>query len=368
MQPGDTQRPLSLPAVLVRLMAIGVILCAAAALFVYVGGWLSPDRRTQDRFMTAFDAHDGKHPGFRRNHAKGLCVTGWFDAAAEAAPLSRAAIFHLQRVPIVGRFALAGGMPFAADQAGTVRSMALRFLPIGAQEWRTGMNDIPVFPVNSNEGFYEQLRASAPDPATGKPDLEAMKDFLARHPETVRAMQLIKARSISSGFADDTYNSLDAFYLTNSSGVSVPVRWSAVAVQPFVADDAGAHAGAEKNYLFNDLLKQLESHALKWRLVFTIGEAGDSTQDATLAWPEERRRVVAGIVTIARAVSEENGACTDINYDPMVLPDGIAPSDDPLLAARSSVYARSFTLRSAEKSKKPASAVSPPVGMDGSAP
>jgi catalase len=367
MQPGDTQRPLSLPAVFARLVAIGGILCAAAALFLYVGGWLSPDRRTQDRFMAAFEAHDGKHPGFRRNHAKGLCVTGWFDAAGEAASLSRAAIFHLQRVPVVGRFALAGGMPFAADEAGTLRSMALRFMPIGAQEWRTGMNDIPVFSVNSNEGFYEQLRASAPDPATGKPDPDAMKGFLERHPETVHALQLIKARTISSGFADDTYNGLDAFYLTNASGITVPVRWSAVAVQPFVADDAAAHAGAEKNYLFDELLRQLESHALKWQLVFTIGEAGDSTQDATLAWPKDRRHVVAGTVTITRAMSEENGACTDINYDPMVLPDGIAPSDDPLLAARSSVYARSFTLRSAEKSKKPASAVSP-VGMGGSAP
>jgi catalase len=243
----------------------------------------------------------------------------------------------------------------------------LRFLPIGAQEWRTGMNDIPVFVVNSNEGFYDQLRASAPDPATGKPDPKSMQDLLERHPETARAMQLIKARSISSGFADDTYNSLDAFLLTNSSGVTVAVRWSAVPMQPFVADDAGTHAGAEKNYLFDQFVMQLASHALQWRLVFTIGEAGDSTQDATLAWPKKRRQVDAGVVTIARAMSEENGACNDINYDPTVLPDGIAPSDDPLLAARSSVYARSFTLRSAEKSQKPASAVSP-LGIGGSTP
>jgi catalase len=48
-----------------------------------------------------------------------------------------------------------------------------------------------------------------------------------------------------------------------------------------------------------------------------------------------------------------------VNYDPTVLPEGISPSDDPLLAARSSVYARSFTLRSAEKSQKPPSDVSP---------
>jgi catalase len=309
--------------------------------------------------MAAFEAHDGKHPGFRRNHAKGVCVTGWFDAAPEAASLSRAAIFHLQRVPIIGRFALAGGAPFAADDPTQVRSMALRFMPLGAREWRTGMNDIPVFAVNSSDGFYDLLKASAPDIETHKPDPEAMKNFFGRHPEAAAAMSLIKGRSISSGFADDTYNSLNAFYVTSPAGDSVPVRWSAIAMQPFVADDAAAHAAAGKNYLFDELLRQLELRALKWRLVFTVGESGDPTQDATLPWPKERRQVVAGVIAVARAMSEDSGACGDVNYDPTVLPDGISVSDDPLLAARASVYTRSFTLRSAEKSQRPASAISP---------
>jgi catalase len=359
MLPNDKQPPLGTLTILGRLAGIGLILLAAAALFAFTGGWFSPERHTQDRFMAAFEVHDGKHPGFRRNHAKGLCVSGWFDAAADAAALSRAAIFHLQRVPIVGRFALAGGAPFAADDAAQVRSMALRFMPLGFQEWRTGMNDIPVFAVNSSDGFYDLLQASAPDGETHKPNPEAMQNFLERHPEAAAAMQLIKARSVSSGFGDDTYNSLNAFYLTSPSGTRTPVRWSAAAMQPFLAHEPAAQAAAGPNYLFDELLRQLESHALKWRLIFTVGEAQDPTRDATLPWPKERRQVVAGVITIARAVSEDSGACTDVNYDPTVLPDGISVSDDPLLAARASVYARSFTLRSAEKSQKPASAISP---------
>ena len=359
MQYNGKQPPLGLFAILGRLSAIGLILVAAAALFAFTGGWFSPERHTQDRFMAAFEAHDGKHPGFRRNHAKGVCVTGWFDASADAASLSRAAIFHLQRVPIVGRFALAGGAPFQADDPVQVRSMALRFMPLAAQEWRTGMNDIPVFVVNSSDGFYDLLKASAPDPATGKPDPGAMKEFFERHPESGPAMALVKARSISSGFADDTYNSLNAFYVTSPSGATLPVRWSAVAMQPFAADDPAGHAGTGKDYLFDELLRQLELHALKWRLVFTVGEPGDPTRDATLPWPKERREVAAGVITLARAFSEDRGACTDVNYDPTVLPDGISVSDDPLLAARASVYARSFTLRSAEKSQKPPSGISP---------
>jgi catalase len=38
----------------------------------------------------------------------------------------------------------------------------------------------------------------------------------------------------------------------------------------------------------------------------------------------------------------------DVNFDPLVLPTGIDPSDDPLLAARSSVYAKSHQRRTRE--------------------
>jgi hypothetical protein len=44
-------------------------------------------------------------------------------------------------------------MPSQADKPATVRSMALRLVTSGGQEWRTGMNNIPVFPVNSAQGL-----------------------------------------------------------------------------------------------------------------------------------------------------------------------------------------------------------------------
>ena len=57
--------------------------------------------------------------------------------------------------------------------------------------------------------------------------------------------------------------------------------------------------------------------------------------------------------------SEDGGPCTDVNYDPLVLPSGIEASDDPILSARSSAYARSFRLRENEQPQKPPSAVTP---------
>ena len=307
--------------------------------------------------MAAFKDANGVHAGFRRNHAKGVCVTGWFESSGQAAALSKAQVFGPGRVPVVGRFALAGGMPFQPDAPATVRSMALRFLPPGGEEWRTGMNNIPVFPVNSARDFYDQLLASSPDPRTGKPDPAKMKAFLAAHPEAARALALIKQRQVTSGFANSTFNSLDAFRFVNAAGASVPVRWSTVPVQPVAADSAEPAAAGDKNYLFDDLIAQIAQHPLQWRLIVTIGQAGDPTNDATLPWPAGRPQVDAGTVTIDHASSEDNGRCTDVNYDPLVLPSGIEPSDDPLLSARSAAYARSFTLRAGEEHEKPPSAV-----------
>jgi catalase len=345
--------------VLVRLGAIGAVMLSVAGAFAYAGGWLSPVRLTQDRMMAAFRDANGIHAGFRRNHAKGVCVTGWFDSSGQAALLSKATVFKPGRVPVVGRFALAGGMPFQTDTAATVRSMALRFLPQDGEEWRTGMNNIPVFPVNSARDFYEQLLAFAPDPVTGKPDPAKTRAFLAAHPETVRALALIKKRQVASGFANSTFNSLNAFRFIDAAGAPSFVRWSTVPVQPVTAGGAESSAPGDKNYLFDDLIVQIAQHPQQWRLIVTIGQNDDPTDDATLPWPESRRQIDAGTITIDQASSEDSGRCTAVNYDPLVLPSGIEPSDDPLLSARSAVYARSFTLRAEEQHEKPPSAVTP---------
>jgi catalase len=343
--------------VLLRLGGIGAVMLGMAAAFAYAGGWLSPVRLTQDRMMAAFEDANGAHAGFRRNHAKGVCVTGWFESSGQAAALSKAAVFKLGRVPVVGRFALAGGMPFQTDAPATVRSMALRFLPRAGEEWRTGMNNIPVFAVNSARGFYDQLLASSPDPATGKPDPARMKAFMAAHPETVRALALIKKRQVASGFANSTFNSLNAFRFVDAAGASVPVRWSTVPMQATAADSEEPSAAGDKNYLFDDLIAQIAQHPPQWRLIITIGQSDDPTNDATLPWPEGRRQIDAGTITIDQASSEDGGRCTAVNYDPLVLPSGIEPSDDPLLSARSASYAGSFTLRAEEEYQKPPSAV-----------
>jgi catalase len=349
-----------------KLLAIGAVIAVTAFAFAYVGGWLSPHRLSPARMITALQDANGVHPGFRRNHAKGLCVSGYFESNGAGRPLSKAEVFAPGRTPIVGRFALAGGQPFQADANRTVRSLALRFSLPDGEEWRTGMNALPVFPVNTPQAFYEQVLASTPDAATGKPDPAHMADFLARHPESARAIAIIGSEPNSSGFANSRFNSLDAFRFVAASGATTSVRWAMVPNEAFAADDPTIPPEHAVNYLFDALIAQLQQQPLQWHLMVTLARAGDPTNDATQPWPVEREQVDVGILTIEHAQGEDGGPCRDINFDPLVLPAGIEPSDDPLLSARSAAYARSFTLRAGES--KPASAVQTPARSSGERP
>jgi catalase len=346
------------PASLVRLAGIGVVVLGIAGAFVATAGLLSPDRLNSKRMIARFEAVNGEHPGFRRNHAKGVCLTGWFESNGNGARLSTASVFWRGRMPVIGRFALAGGMPMTADGPATVRSLALEFQATNGERWRTGMNDIPVFPVKDAQAFYEQLAAGKPDPKTGKPDPAAMQAFLAAHPETARALALIKAQPFSSGFANAAYNSLNAFLFVDGAGAARPVRWAMVPSDSFAPEPA--EVPTDHNYLFDALIARVKDAPVQWRLVLTVGQPGDPTDDATVPWPAGRNQIDAGVLTVMALQSEDDGACGDITFDPLVLPAGITASDDPLLSARSSTYARSFNRREGES--KPPSAVQPGKG------
>jgi catalase len=129
-----TPAPGKLPAssLVSRLVVIGVIVFGVAFLFAYAAGWLTPRALTPTRIADRFEALNGVHPGFRRNHAKGVCVSGYFESNGKGAALCKSLIFQMGRVPVVGRFSLGGGLPYAADSAQNVRGLGILFqLPNG---------------------------------------------------------------------------------------------------------------------------------------------------------------------------------------------------------------------------------------------
>src|SRR5262249_26254145 len=249
--------------------------------------------------------------------------------------------------------ALAGGHPYAADTPGNVRSIAIQFTLPDGEQWRTAMINIPVFPVSTPQAFAEFMVVSSPDSATGKVNSEAMGAFLVKHPETATALKIIGSRPFSSGFADSAFYSLNAFRFEDDKGRATPVRWSVTPDQATVTVNTSA---TDKNYLFEALIHQIHAGPLRWHLMLTVGQPGDPTAEAARQWPHGRRQIDAGVLTITSIESDDPSRTNKITFDPLVLPDGISQSDDPLLSTRSAAYSVSFTRREGER--KTASAVS----------
>jgi catalase len=215
----------------------------------------------------------------------------------------------------------------------------------------------PVFPFNTAQAFYDNLIASQPDPNTHKPDPEKIAAFVASHPEFVQATKIIQSHKVSSGFDNSAYHSLNAFRFIDATGTSTPVRWTMAPAQPFAPVSATGAAEGNKDYLFDALIASIHQHPLQWHLIITIGQPGDPTDDATIPWAEGREQVDVGTLTLDTIESEETSPARVINFDPLVLPVGIAPSDDPLLSPRSAIYSQSFTRRAGEKEEP--SAITP---------
>jgi catalase len=349
--PDDSPReadkfPINRRSALLGMAAVAGVAAIDVGAFAYAGGWLRPDALTPAQFADRFEQVGGHHDGFRRNHAKGLAATGTFASSGAAAEICHAAVFATGTLPVAARFSLSGGVPDQPDKLATVRGLAVQFQLPNGEQWRSPMINTPVFVDSTPQGFYERILAAKPQPQTGKPDPAAMSAFLARHPETVAAQRIIAQHPPTAGFADSTFWGLNAFRMTNDQGVTVPVRWMLVPQQP--SQPAGNAANSDPNYLFDALIDAMQHGSQAWKLRIVVGTPEDPTHDATQPWPADRRTIDAGTLTIDAVHTEAPGNARDINFDPLVLPRGIAASDDPLLSARSAVYARSFARRAAE--------------------
>lgn len=104
---------------------IAVVVGGLACAFAWTAGWLTPTRVTAPRLVDTIE--NGKpFAGFRRAHARGVCVAGYFEPTGEAAALSRARVFSQARTPAIGRMSIGGADPLGAEAQARVRSLALQ--------------------------------------------------------------------------------------------------------------------------------------------------------------------------------------------------------------------------------------------------
>ena len=329
-------------ALLGSLALIAVVIGAAAAAFAYTAGWLSPRRLTPDKFVAAFAPPTGPSLGHRRNHAKGICFTGVFEANGAGAELSRAQVFARGQYPVLGRFNLGTPDANAADATVRVRGLGISIATPDGQDWRSAMTNPPFFPVATPQAFYALLRAS------GSRDPNAMPAFAAAHPEFAKFGEWAKNAPWTGSYAEERFNGINSFVFIDASGVERVVRWSLMpAAQPVpVAPDELANRGPD--FLEQEIAQRVADAPQRWTVAVIVANAGDRTADPSKPWPADRRTIEVGTLIAQHVQAERDGPCRDINFDPTVLPSGMRTSDDPFPAARSAAYAKSYDLRTAE--------------------
>jgi catalase len=332
------------------LVLIAVVLAGGAAAFAYTAGWFSPQRLTPKKIVNALAPPTGAALGHRRNHAKGICFTGVFEANGAGAALSTAQLFTRGQYPALGRFNLATADPNAPDATVRVRGIGLRISTPDGQEWRSAMIDPPVFPVSTPRAFYQLLLASA------SKDPNAMKTFAVAHPEIAAFGAWAESAPWTGSYAEERFNSLNSFIFTDGSGAEHTVRWSLLpAAQPVAVSPADLSKRGP-DFLEQEIAERVRGGPQRWTMVVSVADPGDPTADPSKAWPKDRRAVEVGTLTVQQIQAERDGPCRDINFDPTVLPPGMRTSDDPFPAARSAAYAKSYDLRTAEAKDYPRTA------------
>lgn len=300
---------------------------------------------TAPQVVGAIEATFGVTPGQRRNHTKGSCALGDFVGSQEAAAISRSALFSGQTIPVIARFSLAGGNPKVPDTAKSGRGMALEFrLPAGQLHHITMLNT-PMFGAANPKTFLDLMQATRPDPATGKPDPEKIKAFKSSHPDNLAQAEYLASHNPPASYAHSSYWGIHTFKFVDARDRVTLVRWRFVPRDGEKRLSEGELKTAGANFLEQALISRTRQGPVRWDMMVSIGEPGDTEDNPTVLWPENRKQIKAGTLSITQAMPQQGAECERINFDPMVMADGIAPSNDPVLRFRSPAYAVSFGKR-----------------------
>jgi len=297
------------------------------------------------QIVEAMRALAGPHAGFRPVHAKGLVCSGAFRASADASRVSRAPHFTGQSVATTVRFANANGNPDVHDGVPNVRSIAVKFQLSDGKSADILANSIEGFIARTPEELLEFLRAQLPEPASGRPDPDAVPRFLAAHPAGRAFVERLMKKPVPASYAQATYHAEHAFRFTAADGTSRFGRYRFVpqAGEAFLSPDEGGKRSP--SFLREELEGRLRTGPVAFRLLLQLAEAGDPTDDVTALWPEARRIVELGRLEVTGISPTSADDEQRLIFDPTNRTDGIDLSADPILLARSAAYAISYDRR-----------------------
>ncbi|MEA1677069.1 catalase family peroxidase [Nitrospirillum sp. BR 11163] len=292
-------------------------------------------KATLDALDQAFGGHQ---PGARAVHAKGLVVEGTFVPSPAAAGVSRAPHFQAGPTPVTIRFSNFAGIPTQADgdAMASPRGMALKFHLADGTDTDIVAHSVNGFPVATAADFLAMVQAAA---------AHDLPTFLASHPGA-RAFEALP-KPIPASYATLGYFAVNAFRFTNAQGRATLGRYRLVPEVGQTLLTPAEAAGRPADYLAAEMARRLAQGPARFRLMLQVAETGDRVDDATVAWPETRRQVDLGTLTLTGIASDQDFQQRTLLFLPGRLPAGIEPAD-PMVDARTPIYGASFRRRLGE--------------------
>jgi catalase len=296
-----------------------------------------------EQLVDAFNAVFGVHPGLRANHPKGVVLEGTFTPSSSAPSLTKAA--HLQKrkapIPVTVRFSAGSGLPTVPDTNDMPRGMAVKFaLPDGTKTDLVvlSFNGFPVATAEEFRDFLLAVAASGPD----APKPTELENFLGGHPAAKAFVETPKPPPVSYGTLP--YFGINAFKFTNAKGTSTHARYQLqpVAGAKYLSTEQLARMGPE--YLTEEIRERVRRGPVKFTLLAQVAEQGDTIDNPTIVWPDTRKKIELGTITITKAVADSQAAEKKLLFVPGALVPGIEPAD-PMIAARSAAYIVSLSRR-----------------------
>jgi catalase len=318
---------------------LAVAMAAASLLAPALAG--ADDNALITQIVDTFYKIYGTHPGFRVNHAKGVVAEGSFVATPAASTLSRATLFDGSKIPVTVRFSNDGGFPSVPDGApGNPKGMAIKFHLPGGSEVDMVILAVKFFPVATAEEFRDLLVAISESPADA-PKPTKLDEFAASHPTFPASFG---SAPTPDSFADQEYHGIDAFIFVDKAGHRQAVRYI---MTPEKAVHLTAEEAARKppDFLVDDLPQRIATKPVVFHLKVQLAAAGDQTKDPSQPWPDNRKVVDLGVLTLDKPVADSLAAQKKLLFLPTRIPDGIELSDDRLPVIRAGAYALSFARR-----------------------
>jgi catalase len=244
------------------------------------------------------------------------------------------------------------GIPTVPDYNGEIaspRGFAIRFNLGEHVHTDIIAHSVDGFPSRTAEEFLEFLRAVAAS-GPSKPHPNAIEQFLTANPKALQFVQTPKP--IPSSFARESFFAVSAFKFTAADGTT---RFGRYRIVPELGNeylDNSAATAMGPNFLFEEITNRIGKGTIKFNIIVQLAEDGDTTDDATVRWPDTRRQIKFGEVVLNKIVADGRTEERHIIFDPIPRVDGIEPSADPLFNPRADVYLLSGRRRRAADQEK----------------